>query len=128
MEQKAIICSVFLLLLLVLVQRVLVLYNLSTVAIDNICLSLRVMVKSYEACGELPDVYGLFRGLMLLVTHLIQCKYGSTEVYRKSLVRSQVQIMQNEKTDTFESLYPAVHRSKLLKIHDNLTTKQTKFK
>ena len=29
--------------------------------------------------------------------------------------------MQNEKIDTFESLYPAVHGSKLLKIHDNLT-------
>ena len=66
--------------------------------------------------------------LKLLVTHLIQYKYGSMEVYRKSLVRSQVQIMQNEKTDTFESLYPAINGSKRLKKHDNLTPKQTKFR
>ena len=36
--------------------------------------------------------------------------------------------MQNEKTDTFESLCPAVHGTKRLKIHDNLTTKQTRFR
>ena len=36
--------------------------------------------------------------------------------------------MQNEKTDTFESLCPAVRGTILLKIHDNLTTKQTKFR
>ena len=84
--------------------------------------------KSYEAHRELPDVHGLFQGLKLLVSHLIQYKYGSIEVYSKSLVRSQVQIIKNEKTDTFESLYPAVHGSKLLKIHDNLTPKQTKFR
>ena len=46
MEQEAIICSVFLLLLLALVRRALVLYNLSTVAFDDICsVLLRVMVE-----------------------------------------------------------------------------------
>ena len=46
MEQEAIICSVFLLLLLALVRRGLNLYNLSTVVFDDICsVSLRVMVE-----------------------------------------------------------------------------------
>ena len=31
--------------------------------------------------------------------------YGSTEIYRESLVRSQVQILQNKETDIFESLF-----------------------
>ena len=70
--------------------------------------------KSLEVHRELPDVHGLFQDLKLLVTHFIQYKYGSIEVYRESLVRSQVppavQIMQNEKTDTFKSLYTAVSR------------------
>ena len=53
MEQEAIICSVFLLLLLVLVRRALVLYNLSTVAIDaDICLSLRVMVEKLQVAEK----------------------------------------------------------------------------
>ena len=86
--------------------------------------------KVTEAHRELPYMYvhGLFQGLKLLVVHIIQYKYGGIEVYRESLVRSQVQIMQNEKTNIFESLHPAVHGSKLLKIHDNLTPKQTKLK
>ena len=54
MEQEAIICSVFLLLLLVLVRRVLVLYNLSTVAIDDICLSLQVMVEKLRSTRRTP--------------------------------------------------------------------------
>ena len=54
MEQEAIICSVFLLLLLVLVRRALVLYNLSTVAINDICLSLRVMVKKLRSTRRTP--------------------------------------------------------------------------
>ena len=85
------------------------------------------MVEKLEAHRELPDVHGLFQDLELLVAHLIQYKYGSIEVYRESLIRYQVQVMQNEKTDTFKSLYPAVHGSKLLKLHDNLIPKQTKF-
>ena len=84
--------------------------------------------KSYKAHRELPDVPGLFQGLKLLGTHLIQYKYRGIEVYRESLIRSQVQIMQNEKTNTFESLYPAVCGLKLLEIHDNLTPKQIKFR
>ena len=84
---------------------------------------------------------GLFQGLKLLVTHLMQYTlmmasaqvvetsvntnnspsqdyptnpddhsnhnvvlHGSTEIYQETLVHSQVQIMQNEKNDTFESL------------------------
>ena len=35
--------------------------------------------------------------------------------------------MQNEKTDTFESLYPAANGSKLLKIRDNLTPNKTRL-
>ena len=129
MEQEAIICSVFLLLLLVLVRRALVLYNLSTVAVNDICLSLQVMVEKLRSTRRTPRrAWAFFQGLEFLVTHLIQYKYGSIEVYRKSFVRSQVQIVQNEKTDTFKSLYPAVHGSKLFKIHDNLTPKQTKFR
>ena len=54
MEQEAIICSVFLLLLLVLVQRPLFLYNLSTVAIDDICLSLWVMVEKLRSIRKTP--------------------------------------------------------------------------
>ena len=54
MEQEAIICSVFLLLLLVLVQRALVLYNLSTMAINDICLSLWVMVEKLRTTQRTP--------------------------------------------------------------------------
>ena len=53
MEQEAIICSVFLLLLLVFVWRALVpglgLYNVSIVAIDDVCLSLWVMVEKLRS-------------------------------------------------------------------------------
>ena len=61
MEQEAIICSVFLLLLLALVRRALVLYNLSTVAFDDI--SVFSVAAGYNALWskrELLDVHGLF--------------------------------------------------------------------
>ena len=90
-----------------------------------------ILCRALTGCDshrKLTNVHGLLQGLKLLVTHLIQYKYGSMEVLRESLVRSQVQLMQNEKTDTFESLCPAVHGTKRLKIHDNLTTKQTRFR
>ena len=62
-------------------------------------------------------------------TVFVQCrKYRSIEVHRESLVRSQVQIIQNEKRTHSKVLHPAVHGSKVLKIHDNLTSKQTKFR
>ena len=54
MEQEAIICSVFLLILLVLVRRALVLYDLSAAAIDDVCLSLWVMVEKSQSTRGTP--------------------------------------------------------------------------
>ena len=55
MEQEVIICSAFLLLFLVLVQRALVLYNLSTVAFSGIySVLLWVMVEKLRSTQRIP--------------------------------------------------------------------------
>ena len=60
MEQEAIICFVFLLLLLALVRRALVLYNLSTVAFDDISVFSVAAGYALWSKREHPDVHGLF--------------------------------------------------------------------
>ena len=113
------------------------LYNISTVAFDIIIRYSRYLfvavvygqkvTKYTENSQTCTD--GLFQGLKLLVTHLIQYCMG-VQKCTESLVRSQVQIMLDEKTDTFESLSCCLTDRNFSKYitTDNLTPTQTKFR
>ena len=82
------------------------LYNLSTVAFDDICLSPCVMFEKLRSTERTPRraLMGFSKASSCWCHPFNTVLYGSTEIYRESLVRSQVKIMQNEKSDTFESL------------------------
>ena len=87
------------------------LYNLSTVAFDDICLSPWVMVEKLRNTQRTPMTCtdGLFQGLKLLVTHLIQYCMGvqkSTESLSFDL-RSKTCRMRKP---THSKVYPAVSR------------------